>query len=89
MRVGQHILICSSFQTEIPSDARVLFVDALTELQLSLWSYVPKLVHLFDVISNSDKLKTCQFKIELVVNNVIQNAISDSDLLIDAFEYLN
>lgn len=89
MRVDQHILICSSFQTEIFSDAQVFFVDALTELQSSLWSYVPKLVHLFDVISNSDKLKTCQFKIELIADDVIQNVISDSDLLIDAFEYLN
>ena len=89
MRVGQHILICSSFLTEIPSDARVLFVDALTELRPSLWSYVPKLVHLFDVISNPGKLKTCQFKIELVADDVIRNAIPDSDLLIDAFEYLD
>ena len=46
-------------------------------------------MHLFDVISNPGKLKTCQFKIELVADDVIRNAIPDSDLLIDAFEYLD
>lgn len=88
MRFGQHVLICSSFQTEIPCDARVLFVDALTELRPSLWSYVPKLAHLFDVLSNPGKLKNCQSKIELAADDVIRNATPDSKLLIDAFEYL-
>lgn len=89
MRLHQHVLICSSFQAEIHCDARVLFVDALTELRPSLWSYVPKLAHLFDVLSNPGKLRKCQFKIELVPDDEIRNATPDSKLLIDAFEFLN
>lgn len=89
MKFDQHVLICSSFQAEIPCDARVLFVDALAELRPSLWSYVPKLAHLLDVLFNPDKLKKCQVKIELVPDDEIQNATPDSELLIAAFEYLN
>ena len=82
-------LICASFQTEITRDARVLFVDALAELRPHLWSYVPKLAHLFDILSSPVKLKTCQFKIELATDDEIRNAAPDSTLLIDAFDYSN
>ncbi|KAL9132051.1 MAG: hypothetical protein Q9217_000179 [Psora testacea] len=77
----------SSFQTEIPRDARVLFVDALAELRPSLWSYVPKLANFFDVLSNPGKLKNRRFKIELVTDDDIRNTVPDSNLLVDAFEY--
>ncbi len=89
MSFSQHLLICSSFQTEIPRDARVPFVDALAELRPSLWSYVPKLAHLFDVLSSPGKLKTRKFKIELATDDEIRNASPDSILLIDAFDYAN
>ena len=88
MRFDQHILICNSFQTEILCDAQILFVDVLAKLHPSLWSYIPKLVHLFDILSDPGKLKKCQFKIELAADNNIWNASLDSELLIDAFEYL-
>ena len=76
-----------SYQAEIPSDARALFVEALTELRPKLWSYVPKLAQLFDFISNPSKLKTQKFKIELSADHDIRSATLDSTLLIDAFEY--
>ncbi|MCJ1359677.1 MAG: hypothetical protein MMC33_009679 [Icmadophila ericetorum] len=77
----------SSFQHEIPSDARVLFVDALVELRPSLWSYVPKLECPFDALFNPSKLKDRQFKIELATDDDIRNAAPGSELLGDAFEY--
>lgn len=89
MRFDWHRLICSSFQTEIPSDARALFVDALAELRPHLWSCVPKLAHLFDIISNPTKLKTRQFKIELAPDDEIQDAAPGSKLLVDAFDYVD
>lgn len=89
MSFSQHLLICSSFQIEISRNARVFFVDALVELRSSLWSYVSKLAHLFDVLSSFDKLKIRKFKIELVIDDEIRNASSDSILLIDAFDYAN
>lgn len=86
---GQHLLISNSFQNEISCDARVLFVDALAELRPSLWTYVPKLAHLFDVLFNPAKLKTCKFKIELATDDEIRNASPDSTILVDAFDYMN
>ena len=89
MSFNRHSLICGSFQTEIPSDARDLFVDALADLRPHLWSYVPKLAHLFDILSSPAKLKTHRFKIELATDDEIRHATPDSSLLIDAFEYWN
>ena len=89
MSSNRHPLICDSFQTEIPSDARVLFVDALAELRPHLWGYVAKLVHLFDILSSPTKLKTRQFKIELATDGEIWNAAPGSTLLIDAFDYVD
>ncbi len=88
-RFDRHQLICGSFQTEIPIDARALFVDALAELRPQLWSYVPKLAHLFDVFSSPTKLKTRQFKIELATDDEIRNAAPGSTLLVDAFDYVD
>jgi len=88
-RFDRHRLICGSFQTEIPLDARALFVEALAELRPHLWSYVPKLAHLFDIFSNPAKLKTRQFKIELATDDEIRNAAPGSTLLVDAFDYVN
>ena len=73
MRFGRHRLIRSSFQTEIPHDARALFVEALAELRPHLWSYVPKLAHLFDILSSPSKLKTCRFRLELATDEEIRN----------------
>ena len=87
MSFDWYLLIYSSFQTEIPRDAHALFVNALAELRPSLWNYVPKLAHLFDVLSNPSKLKTHQFKIELATDDDIRNSAPDSKLLINAFEY--
>jgi hypothetical protein len=87
MSFDRHPLICGSFQTEIPSDARALFVDALAELRPHIWSYVPKLAHLFDILSSPAKLKTRRFKIELATDDEIRNATPDSSLLVDAFDY--
>ena len=89
MSFNRQALICGSFQTEIPSDTRALFVDALAELRPYLWSYVPKLAYLFDILSSPAKLKTRRFKIELATDDEIRNATPDSLLLIDAFEYWN
>lgn len=89
MRFDRHRLICGSFQTEIPSDARALFVDALAELRPHLWSYVPKLAHLFDILSSPTKLKTRRFKIELATDDEIRNAAPGSILLVDAFNYVD
>lgn len=87
--LDRYSLICVSFQTEILRDARVLFVDALAELRPHLWSYVPKLAHLFDILSSPVKLKTCQFKIELATDYELRNAAPKSTLLTDAFDYSN
>ena len=84
---ARHVLNRNSFQTEIPHDARVLFVDALAELRPSLWSYVPKLARLFEVLFNPSKLRGRRFKIEMATDDEIRNAAPDSELLIDAFEY--
>jgi len=89
MRFDWHRLICSSFQTEILSDARALFVDALAELRPHLWSYIPKLAHLFTILSNPTKLKTRQFKTELAPDDEIRNAAPCSTLLVDAFDYVD
>jgi len=89
MRLDQHRLICDSFQTEIPRDARALFVEALVKLRPHLWSYVPKLAHLFDILSSPSKLKTRQFKIELAIDDEIRNAAPGSTLLVDAFNYVD
>ncbi len=89
MTFDWHRLICSSFQIEIPSDTWALFVDALVELRPHLWSYVPKLAYLFDILSNSTKLKTRQFKIELAPDDEIRNVASGSTLLVDAFDYVD
>ena len=89
MRFNQHQLICSSFQTEIPHDTQDLFVEALTELHPHLWSYIPKLAHLFNILSSPNKLKTHQFKIELATDNDIQNAAPGSILLVNAFDYVD
>jgi len=89
MRLDRHRLICDSFQTKIPRDARTLFVEALVELRPHLWSYVPKLAHLFDILSSPSKLKTRQFKIELAIDDEIWNVASGSTLLVDAFNYVN
>lgn len=89
MRFDQHQLIYDNFQIEIPSDVRVPFVDALVELRPHLWSYVPKLTHLFDILSSSTKLKTRQFKIELAIDDEIRNATLRSTLLVDAFDYVD
>lgn len=85
----QYSLICVSFQTELPHDARVLFVDALAELRPHHWSYVPKLAHLFDILSRPVKIKTRQFKIELATDEETRNAAPDSTLLVNAFDYSN
>ena len=89
MRFDRHRLICGSFQTEIPRDARDLFVEALAELRPHLWSYIPKLAHLFDILSSSNKLKTRQFKIELATDDDIRNAAPGSILLVNAFDYVD
>ena len=89
MRFDWHRLICGSFQTEIPCDARALFVEALAELRPHLWSYVPKLAPLFDILSSPSKLKTRQFKIELATDDEIRNAAPGSTLLVDAFDYVD
>lgn len=89
MRFNRHRLICGSFQTEIPRDARALFVEALAELRPHLWSYVPKLVHFFDILSNPSKLKTRQFKIELATDDDIRSAAPGSTLLVNAFDYVD
>ena len=89
MRFDWHRLICGSFQTEIPRDARALFVDALAELRPYLWSYIPKLAHLFDILSSPSKLKTRQFKIELATDDEIRNAAPGSTLLMNAFDYVD
>jgi len=89
MKFDRYRLIYGSFQTDIPCNARALFVEALTELRLYLWSYIPKLSHLFDVLSSLSKLKTCQFKIELATDDEIQNAAPGSTLLINAFDYVD
>ena len=86
MRFDRHRLICGSFQTEIPRDAQALFVEAFAELRPHLWSYVPKLAHLFDILSTPSKLKTRQFKIELATDDEIRNAAPGSTLLVDAFD---
>jgi hypothetical protein len=86
---NRHQLICDSFQAEISRDARALFVEALVELRSHLWSYVSKLKYLFDILYNSSRLKTRQFRIELAVNDEIRNIASGSALLIDAFDYVN
>ena len=83
------MLNCIRFRTEIPRDARVLFVDALAELRPCLWSYVPKLACLFDALFNPSKLRSRRFKIETVADDDIRNAAPDSDLLINAFEYID
>ncbi len=89
MRFDLHRLICSSFQTEIPIDARALFVEALAELRPHLWSCVPKLAHLFDILSSPSKLKTRQFKIELATDDEIRDAAPGSTLLVNAFDYVD
>ena len=89
MSFVRYRLICGSFQTEIPSDARLIFVDALAELQPHLWSYIPKLAHLFDIISDPIKVKTHRFKIELATDNEIRNANPGSKLFMDAFDYVS
>ena len=89
MRFDWHRLIYGSFQTEIPRDARALFVEALAELRPHLWSYVPKLAHLFDILSRPSKLKTRQFKIELATDDEIRNAAPGSTLLMNAFDYVD
>lgn len=87
--MSQQVLNQSSFQTEIPHDARGLFAEALAELRPCLWNYVPKLVSLFDALSNPSKLKTQKFNIELATDDDIRNATPDSELLINAFECSN
>ncbi len=89
MRFDRHRLICGSFQTEIPRDARALFVDALVELRPHLWSYVPKLAYLFDILSSPSKLRTRHFKIELATDDEIWNATPGSTLLVNAFDYVD
>ena len=82
-------LICGSFQTEIPSNARVLFVDALAELRPHLWSFVPKLGHLFDILFSPAKLKNSRFKIESATDDEVRNSAPDSTLLVDAFDFVS
>ena len=61
----------------------------LAKLHLYLWSYVSKIVHLFDIFSSPMKLKNHHFKIELATNDEIHKASSGSRLLINAFDYVN
>ena len=50
---------------------------------------MPKLAHLFDILSRLSKLKTRQFKIELATDDKIRNAAPGSTLLINAFDYVD
>ena len=83
------VLKCIRFRTEIPRDARVLFVDVLAELRPCFWNYVPKLAYLFDALFDPSKLRSRRFKIETVADDDIRNAAPDSDILINAFEYID
>lgn len=89
IRFDLHRLIYNSFQIEIPIDVWALFVEALVKLRPHLWSCVSKLAHLFDILSSPSKLKTRQFKIELVIDDEIRDVALGSTLLINAFDYVD
>ena len=50
---------------------------------------MPTLAHLFDVLSNTSKLKTRRFSIELAADDEIRKAAPDSKLLKEAFNYVD
>ena len=68
----------------IPKNARGTFFKALTELNPSIWSYVPNLGNLYAAIVNRERLHKFKFKLEDIEDNVIAAATPGSDLLIQA-----
>ena len=70
----------------IPKSARNTFFKALTELNPSIWSYVPNLGNLYAAIVNRERLHNFKFKIEDIEDNVIAAAPPGSDILIEAFD---
>ena len=58
-------------------------------IRIYIYIYIPKLAHLFDILSSLSKLKTRYFKIELAIDDKIRNAAPGSILLINTFDYID